>query len=264
MEFSIAKVSTRKRVGGTQVLPLLLALLIAFFMATSARAQNVFTPPEGCTGFLTVQARNCSVSNYYKCAADPAGHQWRADFEVDGVITYLGLIDAQAQWIESYDFFPSNRDVTELPASDPMMFDELSKNGLDSFDFQQRRDDGRVSRVTGMDRLTGKTIIIDGQPLLETEFVARETHLDGTLIYEARGSEFIHLEFRNFFAGRAVVTLGGEGGEFQRDGTPIDFIFPGEDGFFSPNPEYDCETILSGLTAPGISPTSKEQANDNL
>ena len=87
MEILIAKVSTRKRVGGTQVLPLLLALLIAFFMTTSAHAQNVFTPPEGCTGFLTVQARNCSVSNYYKCAADPAGHQWRADFEVEGVIT---------------------------------------------------------------------------------------------------------------------------------------------------------------------------------
>jgi len=227
-------------------------------------AQSVFTPPQGCTGTLTVQTRNCQVSNYYTCETDPAGNKWRADFEVDGVITYLGLIDDQAQWLESYDFFPNSRETTTLPASDPMSFDELTKNGVDSFDFQQNRDDGRVTRVTGMDRLTGKTVIIDGQPLLQTEFVARETYLDGTLIYEARGNEFIHLEFRNFFAGQGVVTLGETGQEFQRNNTPVDFIFPGEEGFFSPNPEYDCDTILSGLTAPGPSPTSKGQANDNL
>ena len=76
---------------------------------------GLFTPPEGCTGLLTVQSRGCRVSNHYNCAADAPGDQWRADFDQEGIF-FVSRIDCEAQWVESYDMFPTVRQTLDPDA----------------------------------------------------------------------------------------------------------------------------------------------------
>ena len=113
--------------------------------AGSARAQSpvpgVFTPPEGCTGWLTVQSRGCRVSNHYRCEADAPGDQWRADFDQEGIF-FVSRIDRETQWVESYDMFPTVRQTLDPNPADPASFSELLSAGMDTFDFGLTEDTG--------------------------------------------------------------------------------------------------------------------------
>jgi hypothetical protein len=206
-----------------------------------------FTPPEGCTTWLTVQAKQCRVSNYYKCDRDAPGDQWRADFDQEGIF-FVSRIDAEGQWVESFDLFPTVRQTLDPNPEDPASFTELL-TGLDSFAFDLTKDDGRQSRVRGFDRLTGRTVTIDGVNLLETQYEFSETDLDGNLLRQSRGNEYIHPEWRNFFAGPGEYD--GGAGYVPIDGSPVTFDFPGDPGFESTQPIYECDVVTSGLP-PGV------------
>lgn len=87
------------------------ALALPFLLLTTPALAGSFTPPEGCTTFLTVQSRGCYVANYYRCEADTPGDQWRADFDQQGPF-YLSRINSETQWVESYD--PTRRCARRL------------------------------------------------------------------------------------------------------------------------------------------------------
>jgi hypothetical protein len=219
----------------------LLALACLIALPAPARA-GAFEPPAGCQTWLTVQSRGCRVSNYYKCAADAPGDQWRADFDQEGIF-FVSRIDRETQWVESYDMNPTVRQVLDPAPADPASFSELLASGLDSYDFGLSRDDGSRSVVRGFDRLTGRSVTIDGIVLQETEFQFAETDLAGNVLREARGNEYIHPEWRNFFAGPSEWN-GGDG-YVPIDGSPRDFVFPGEPGFAATQPLYDCDAVMS-------------------
>lgn len=219
---------------------LTVALMLA--MAPAAQAAGGFTPPEGCSLWLTVQARQCRVSNYYKCTADAPGDQWRADFDQESMF-FLSRINREAEWVESYDFFPTVKQTLDAGAADPSSFSTLLAEGMDSFIFGLTRDDGSRSKVRGFDRLTGRTVVIDGITLQETEFQYEETDPQGNLMRRSRGNEYIHPEWRNFFAGPSEWD-GGDG-YLPMNGSPVQFIFPGEPGFAATQPLYECDAVLS-------------------
>lgn len=223
------------------------ALLVLVSVAPGAGMAQTFTPPEGCTGFMTVQARGCRVSNHYRCTADAPGDQWRADFDAEGVY-FVSRIDAETQWVESYDMFPTVKQVLDPNPEDPASFTELL-DGADSFAFGLSKDDGERSRVTGFDRLTGKTVTIDGIALLETEFDFTETSIGGTVMRRAHGNEYIHPEWRLFFAGPSQWDSTGEGDYVPVNGSPVQFIFPGEPGFAATEPLFECDALMSALPA---------------
>ena len=179
--------------------PLPLLLLPAALALASAGHAGSFTPPSGCTGWMTVQARACRVSNYYKCEGDAPGDQWRADFDQEGLF-FASKIDRQTQWVLSIDMNPMVRQTLDPGAADPASFDALLA-GRDDFDFHLSRDDGTHSHVTGHDALTGRTVVIDHVPLQETEFSFRETNEAGTLLRQSRGHEYVSAEWRTFFSG---------------------------------------------------------------
>ena len=170
--------------------------LIALALPFPAFAGS-FTPPEGCTAHLTVQSRGCNVANYYTCERDPSGEQWRADYDQEGLY-YLSKIDFETQWVESYEQNPSIKQTLDPNPADPASFTELLATGIDTFDFNLSKDDGTGSNVKGFDRLTGETVVIDGITLRRTEFQMIETDLGGTVLRQAKGSEFISEQFRNF------------------------------------------------------------------
>ncbi len=221
--------------------------LAILLLAASPAYAGSFTPPEGCTTFMTVQARACRVSNYYKCTADVPGDQWRADFDQQGPF-FLSRINSEAEWVESFDLGDVAVRQTLNPApADPASFSELLSSGTDTFEFGLTRDNGEVSRVNGFDRLTGKTVTIDGITLKQTEFEFTETDPAGTILRQSNGNEYISPDMRLFFSGPSQWN-GGDGEFLPMDGSPVQFIFPGEPGFASTEPLFDCDALMSELS----------------
>ena len=176
-----------------------LAVVVGLILGATARLGGTFTPPAGCTGWLTVQSRACRVSNYYKCTQDAPGHQWRADFDQEGLF-FASRTDSEGQWLESIEMNPMVRQTLDTGAEDPASFSELL-GGSDTFAFSLSRDNGEASRVRGFDRLTGKTVEIDGVTLSETQYEFSETDATGGALRRSRGKEYIKPEWRLFFAG---------------------------------------------------------------
>lgn len=236
-----------------------LALIFALLPAPALAGS--WTPPEGCEITMTVQSKGCRVSNHYVCKADPPGDQWRADFDQEGIYFY-SRINREAEWIESFDVNPTMRQSLDPGAEDPASFSELLSAGIDTYAFSLSRDDGTHSNVSGFDRLTGRSFTIDGVVLEETEFDYTETDDGGMVLRRARGNEYISRERRNFFAGPGETDL-GDGQWRPIDGSPMDFAFPGDKGFGSTQPIYDCDAILS--MAPAVSsPDLMEADHDQL
>lgn len=225
-----------------------LFLMVAMALPLEAKAGS-FVPPEGCTTFMTVQSRQCRVSNHYKCTADTSGDQWRADFDQEGPY-FLSRINAEAEWVESFDLGEvAVRQTLDPNPADRASFSELLTNQIDTFAFGLSRDNGEQTRVSGFDRLTGRSFQIDGITLQETEYEFTETDLEGTVLRQARGNEYIHPDWRLFFAGPSEWN-GGDGEFVPMDGSPVQFIFPGEPGFASIEPLFDCDPLMTEAESP--------------
>jgi hypothetical protein len=218
-------------------------LFLAFLIAPAAPAlAGTWDAPAGCSAFLTVQAKGCRVSHYYRCTADAPGDQWRVDMDQEGPFFY-SRINSEAEWVESFD--PARQVLDPNPA-DPASFTELLSAGVDTWDFSLSKDDGTGSQARGYDRLTGKTVVIDGIDLKQTEVEFTEYGRDGSVLRRARGNEYVHPEWRLFFAGPGETDL-GDGQWLPIDGSPMQFIFPGEEGFLSTQPIFDCDALSAGL-----------------
>lgn len=217
-------------------------LILALILPADPALAGTWTAPEGCEVFLTVQAKACRVSQHYRCAADAAGDQWRADFDQEGVYFY-SRIDAEGQWVESYD---PVQQVLDAAAVDAARFSELLASGIDTWDFTLSKEDGSGSRAAGYDRLTGKKVVIDGITLSQTEVEFTEYDRAGTVLRRARGNEYVHPDWRLFFAGPGETDL-GDGQWLPIDGSPVEFIFPGEPGFLATQPIYDCDALTASL-----------------
>ncbi len=219
-----------------------LFLSATLFLAAPAHAAT-FTPPEGCTGWMTVQARACRVSNYFKCTADAPGDQWRADFDQEGIY-FQSRIDFEGQWVESIDIPDMTRQTLDPNPADPASYSDLLSAGIDTFAFNLSRDAGPASRVNGQDALTGQTVTIDGITLEQTQFEFTETGTDGTILRRSRGNEYINRDWRLFFSGPGEADF-GDGTFVPIDGSPMQFIFPGEPGFFATQPLFECDALTA-------------------
>ena len=225
-------------------------IALPFLLLAQPALAGSFIAPEGCTTYLTVQSRGCYVANYYTCEADPTGHKWRADFDQEGPF-FLSRIDDETQWIESIELAPPTTQTLDPNPEDPASFTNLTETGRDDFAFGLSKDNGERSKVRGHDKLTGKTVTIDGVELEETEFAYEETDAAGNLLRRARGNEYISREFRMFFSGTSEWD-DGQGNWLPLDGHPVKFFRPGDKGFESTQPIFDCDAILSQLSKEGL------------
>ncbi len=243
------------------------ALLLPLILSATPAFAGSFLAPEGCTAHLTVQSRGCSVSHFYTCEKDPKGNQWRADFGADGQF-YLSMIDRETQWIESYEMAgtgnPTSKETLDPTPTDPASFSGLLETGLDTFDFHLTKENGERTHVTGFDQLTGKTALIDGVTLKQTEYEYTQTDEKGTVLRHSKGREFISEDFRSFFSGTSNWES-EDGTWFTVEGAPISFMKPGEPGFGSTTPLFECDNQMSRLLSPpNLSPRMKDPEHDNL
>lgn len=222
------------------------AVLIALTLGTPAMAAETFAPPQGCTGTLTVQMKSCLVTNIWTCAADAPGDQWVAIFTQAGP-WQVRKVDRDFQWLTTYYAAPPAVETMQQPATDPSNLDELLTTRNDLYDFSISRDDGTpTERFVGYDRLTGETVQIDGETLLRTEFAYDIRDPAGQITSSAAGRQFVSETHRLFFFGQ---DWNAASPDQITDASPIQFIYPGEAGFMSPDPKFDCGTVLSAFGA---------------
>lgn len=227
--------------------------LCATFATTLPVGAAGFTPPKGCETFLTVQSRECSVSLLWRCDGGDSGPIWEANFSDAGLQSVVSYA-ADYQWLDAIYMWDSSREEFVPPAADPIDLDTLIDTGIDTYDFIMRRSEPqgmRDVRMVGADQLTGRSVTIDGYHL---EAVATELQIlteDGRVEYQSRGIQYLSHDLRLFFLGRETVT-GTDGVAADYDGTPVDIIQPGEPGFGTSVPLYDCNPQDAGFipTAP--------------
>lgn len=213
-------------------------------LAGPAVAQDNFSLPAGCTGYVTVQKRGCVVSHLFTCQSDPAGYQRRVDMTEAG-LTYLGTTDAETNWIESTHIAAGYTETLVPGATDPASFTELLASGRDTWDFKIAANDGYSTRNVGSDKIFDPNIVIDGVALQMTAFIIRVSDpVTGAELWRGVGHEYIHPDWRTFLSGIRTVTTPSD--TYDIDNSPVEFSFPGEAGFLSSKPRYDCSVPIAG------------------
>ena len=120
-----------------------------------------------------------------------------------------------------------------------------SRPGRDDFDFGLTKDNGEHTNVKGYDKLTGETATIDGVTLQRTEFEYVETDDAGNELRKSHGHEYISAEWRNFFSGQSEWWDGTQW--LPLEGSPVQFILPGEKGFAATQPIFECDAVMSSF-----------------
>lgn len=230
----------------------IVAFIAAFIFAPLTSQAGTFTPPKGCTAYLTVQMKSCEVSHYWTCAADPEGNHWIQSIDDEGPV-FLQYLDSEFRWLQSY---PQRSDISRalIPTeTDANSLTELLQTRRDDFEFRQSVSRGgkqiAVEHITGYDRLNGTRVTINGEPLLVTEFEIQVKSDNGRAAVRTTGNQFISERFGLFFQGRETETSGGE--TYHYDDSPVLFIEPGEAGFLADRPEFGCDAIMSALPSAG-------------
>jgi hypothetical protein len=224
-------------------------------LAQEAPASRTFEPPPGCTAYVTVQGSGCGVSHHFTCEGDPAGWQRRVDMD-EGGVTYFGAIDRETQWVESNHVLSGHTEALAPDPADPASFDTLVATGVDSFDFITYSPQYGATRYKGQDRLTGETVTIDGVTLDRTEFRVTAFDASGAEIWSTSGHEYISRDWRMFISGTSTTSV-PDGEAATDENHPVDFIFPGEEGFLGVTPRHGCGQLMSRYEAPLLSPISE-------
>lgn len=222
----------------------LAALCCAAALAGPAKAEPLFSPPDGCKVYLTVQSKSCKVSHHYICKGDVPGDQWRVDYNRTGPY-FISRINAEGEWMQSINLAGGFETRLADTSADRASLSTLMETGTDTYDFAQQGPAGDLVRYRGFDTLTGATVVIDGVELEETSFKFRETTGAGKLLGTASGTEYIHRGWRLFFSGPGKWVSGA--GEETIDRIPVRFDLPGDAGFRSTSPEFDCNAQLAAL-----------------
>ena len=231
-------------------------LLPLLFIAAPVMAGS-FAPPAGSKAYLTVQSRGCTVSHFYTSDGDAKGDQWRADYDDQGPF-YLSRTNSEAEWLVTYQVDPKVKETLDPNPTDPASFTELLATGLDTFDFNLTKDSGEHSRIVGFDKLTGKSVTIDGVELKQTEFEYTQTDDKGTVLRHSKGNEFVSEKWRTFFSGHSEFEE-QDGTWTPIDGAPVSFILPGKPGFDATKPIYDCNAQAASFSLPGLPPATQPE-----
>ena len=240
----VHRVSTLRGTVASALLTCSVAIGLTLPVAATGQTSQTFTLPEGCDAYLTVQSASCQVDHHFTCVGDPEGHKRRVSFDEEAM-TYFGTIDNETQWVGSFHPLTGHSEELEESPVDPASFSELIETGRDSYDFKTLSEEIGTTRYVGADELTGNTITIDDVTLEETNYQITAYDEAGDEMWSSKGQEYINRNWRMFMAGTGVITVPGD--TFEKNDTPVEFIYPGERGFLSINPKHGCGVVMSSF-----------------
>ena len=225
-------------------------VLGAALLGFSPARAGTFMPAQGCELKMTVQLRGCVAAQEFVCSSDAPGDQWVTYFDQEGP-RWSARIDAETRWMESINLRNGVVDLLEPVARDHASFSTLLRTGRDDFDFWTQSSTGERLRNIGEDRLTGETEVIDGVTLQLTEFELKVYSSAGELLIDSKGQQFVNAEHGRFYGG--VEEQSDWTGEHREtDDSPVTFAMPGEPGFGSTDPVFDCDMqMVWAVPVPG-------------
>lgn len=196
---------------------------------------QVYTVPAGCEAIVTVQSRSCLVRQVMRCADNPDGATI-ALVRQEGEDVLLRQ-DAGSQTIEAVSV-GTGEVVRTVVVTDPIDARLAAKTGHDGFDLEQDGGPGPRERFAGEMVSDGAPVIIDGVLLVP---LAAETVITTIKTGETRTlRQTLLFEPRERIAYVATTQMTDPPGALL-DRTPVSFILPGEAGFLSMEPDYDCD-----------------------
>ncbi|MCB1388857.1 MAG: hypothetical protein KDK12_06905 [Rhodobacteraceae bacterium] len=221
------------------------AAAIVSLLASGAHADpGTFTPPDGCTAFLTVQSNSCRVTHYYGCNS-AAGDVWAAYFNAQGLQSIVHE-DAETARISQTNETTGAVFTTLPDAADPASLTTLLATGSDEWTYDQDIGDGLQVRHSGVDQLTGERVTIDGEELqlVSSSYQTRAMPEDVVLV---TGTATQMILGRLRLALQATEHRTSTSSDWTRDTTPVQFLFPGDQGFLSNLPITGCDAQLGAL-----------------
>jgi len=216
--------------------------VLAALAAAPAAAQQ-WEPGQACEPFLTVQTAGCMVTNYWTCDGAPDGYIYSASHDADGR-HIAGATDAGGNWVDTV-FDGGWQERLLHPVADPISHSNLVDSGVDAFDFTLLTNSSDpeiavgLTRVRGIDILTGERVTIDGEDLLETTYLTTYAGPDGVVWATSRGTQYYSAGFRMVFSGNGAWIEKGD--TDVRNLSPVDFLEPGDPGFGSITPAHGCD-----------------------
>lgn len=219
-------------------------LAVVITMLAAPVAAQEFSLPANCEAYLTVQNRNCEVDHHFRCATNLESEKSRVSLSENGLV-YMGTIDHETQWISSHHISGGHTEKLESKPAERASFSDLIATGVDDYDFRTESPEIGKTRYVGRDTLTGNQVVIDGVTLDETTYDVTAYAADGTQMWQSQGREYISRDWRMFLSGKGTITTPTD--SYQVDGTPVQFIKPGEPGFLAIKPIFGCGVLMSSL-----------------
>jgi hypothetical protein len=226
---------------------LALAFALAIDLATPAVAQvAVYPRDESCVPYLTVQARACQVSTYFRC--EIAGRDVVRIETTDGEGFELSALYSRTYDViaaADIDEFVVMNAVpeTQVPASLPAALAGETQAYKQDLMMQLY---GIMKRVSdqGTIRRLPQTARIDGVDftLLEVNSITQMPEPMGPM--KGRLVLYISTEFGFPIEGENWVEMAGS--VVETHSVPVDLVLPNEPGFATRQPIHDC-SALSGL-----------------
>ena len=214
------------------------AMIVAPFMAVAE------TTPEGCEAVLTVQKHGCEVTHIYQCE--------------QGIVKHINIDQDEFDWVSlfgpDYIELESKEEITGIglvgmnAISDPRSLHTLLTTGRDTVAYRGEFDMPGLligaADVSSQSRLMDEVLEIGGvtwQKALEEIVFQVRPHLAMT------GTQDIWIDAESgiLFHGSSSHELAGKAEE--TDNTPVEVIYPGQPGFLSMSPIYDCGEMMSAL-----------------
>jgi hypothetical protein len=198
----------------------------------------------GCEAYVNVQMSNCRVRHQFRC---PDGTQLSVHYDPDGKL-YEQLIDQETRWLVGRSAVDGSTEVMGPDESDPASLSTLLNTGVDTYAFSQVANGRAKIFVEGEDRLTGNRTVIDGEELLETNFLYTVTTDDGRFVMTRKGQQFVHPGF-GFFVGTTEEATNWLGQTDVEHSEPRDFVFPSDADFGSIKPAYGCGAAVASAVS---------------
>lgn len=202
-------------------------------VATQAVAQGV---PPGCTPLVTIQSQGCFVRQVFTCESDSQPLRWVASYGPNGPVSLTVLdLGGMPQVMMTGKDKPRG---TLDPDGDPADLAKALAGETDSFAYQVNFEDGTVLTTSGSMSLTGARTDVDGRGMTELQRIETVVYPNGTtspeldnrLVYDADLGLLINTTSTERATGKLLT-----------DRTPVDFLFPGDEGADSVVPLYGCE-----------------------
>lgn len=208
-----------------------LALCLIAGFAGSVEAET-FQPREGCTHVVTIQSEGCFVRHVVTCPKVGDG------LLVFGT-TKNGLVVVTVMDADGATLFQGPKDAMMqlTDRTDLLSLSALTAEGADSFDFTMELKGKGEFRFAGTATLTGETVEVDGRKLsiISTTQVATPPNAEAV---ETQSVNYLDRELNLILSGETRNTATGK---VTVNRTPVEFLFPGEDGALAAEPRIGCE-----------------------